>query len=60
MSYALIGTGFERQISQGEFLAIQTAKQDVILATVAEETFIIVAQKRPRRLRVVGVNQSVN
>ena len=44
MSYALIAPGFERQISQGEFLAIQEAKQDVIFPAVAEETFIIVAQ----------------
>jgi hypothetical protein len=44
MSYALIGTGFERQISQAEFLAIQPAKQDVIFATVAEETFFIVTR----------------
>jgi hypothetical protein len=44
MPYALIGAGFERQISQAEFLAIQTAKQDVIFATVGEETLIIVTQ----------------
>jgi hypothetical protein len=44
MSYALTGAGFEREISQGEFLAIQTAKQDVIFATVAEETLIILTQ----------------
>jgi hypothetical protein len=44
MSHALIGAGFEREISQGEFLGIQTAKQDVIFATVAEETLIIVTQ----------------
>ena len=44
MSYSLIGAGFEREISQAQFLAVQTAKQDVIFATVAEETFIIVTQ----------------
>ena len=44
MSYVLIGTEFEREISREEFLAIQTAKHDVIFATVAEETLIIVTQ----------------
>ena len=44
MRYALTGPGFEQPISQDEFGAIRAAKQDVLFATVAEETFVVLTQ----------------
>ena len=42
MQYALTAPEFEQPVSEDEFRAIRIAKQDVLFATVAEETFTVV------------------